>query len=79
MCKLNRFGGSPFLSFRGGGPNHLGTALFATLSVPLQAAAREDKQYGTMHLIPYMKPIAMCYHKNSLSMKYQPLNQQTIG
>ena len=27
MCKFKRFGGSPFLSFLGGGPNHLGTAL----------------------------------------------------
>ena len=29
--------------------------IFATLSVPLQVIARESKQYGTMHLIPYLK------------------------
>ena len=29
--------------------------IFATLSVPLQVVAREGKQYGTMHLIPYLK------------------------
>ena len=29
--------------------------IFATLSVPLQVVAREDKQYGTMYLIPYLK------------------------
>ena len=29
--------------------------IFSTLSVPLQVAAREDKQYGTVHLIPYLK------------------------
>ena len=28
MCKFKPFGGGPFLSFRGGAPNHLGTALF---------------------------------------------------
>ena len=27
----------------------------ATLSVPLQVVARKGKQYGTMHLIPYLK------------------------
>ena len=29
--------------------------IFATLSVPLQVVACEGKQYGTMHLIPYLK------------------------
>ena len=29
--------------------------IFATLSVPLQVVAREGKQYGTMHFIPYLK------------------------
>ena len=28
---------------------------FATLSVPMQVVAHEGKQYGTMHLIPYLK------------------------
>ena len=52
---------------------------FAKLSVPLQIAARKGKQHGKMHLILYLKPITMSYHRNSLSVKYQPLNQQTIG
>ena len=42
---------------------------FATLSIPLQVAAHEGKQYATMHLIPCLKSIAMSYHKNSLSRK----------
>ena len=29
--------------------------IFATLSVLLQVVAREGKQYGTLHLIPYLK------------------------
>ena len=29
--------------------------IFATLSVPLQVVAREGQQYGTLHLIPYLK------------------------
>ena len=31
---------------------------FATLSVPLQVVPREGKQYGLMHFISYLKPIA---------------------
>ena len=29
--------------------------IFATLSVPLHVVARQGKQYGTMHFIPYSK------------------------
>ena len=43
---------------------------FATLSVPSGLAAREDKQYGRMHLVPYLKHYRnQLYHKNSLRMK----------
>ena len=36
MRKFKRFGGGPFLSFRGRGPNHLGTALLLRMHKQLK-------------------------------------------
>ena len=42
---------------------------FATLSVLLQVVAHEGKQYGTTHLIPYLKHYSNDLPKRSLSIK----------
>ena len=52
---------------------------FATLSRPLQVVAREGKQHGTMHLIPYLK-----HYRNELPKKFTQLENikhliKTIG
>ena len=47
-------------------------------SVPLQVVAHEGKQFGTMHLIPYLKHYLMAYHKNSLSIKISTIGVANI-
>ena len=51
---------------------------FATLRVLLQVIAHECKQYGAIHLIPYLKHIAMTYHENSFSIKITTIDVAKI-
>ena len=45
---------------------------FATLSIPLQVVAREGKQHGTMHLIPYLKHY--CYELPKKITQHENIN-----